>query len=86
MPQSEKYGRYSKVIREQVENTRALERVVNNLLAEKEAEIGRLRAERDRYRTALEIIAGQSQDKLHAIQAKAALTNIGADVSADGNS
>ena len=34
-----------------------------------------------RYRAALETIAGASQDKLQAMQAKAALTNIGAPVS-----
>jgi hypothetical protein len=35
-------------------------------------------SDRDRYRAALEVIAGSSQDKLQAMQAKAALTNIGA--------
>lgn len=34
----------------------------------------------DRYRAALEVIAGNAQDKLQAMQAKAALANIGAAV------
>lgn len=43
------------------------------------AEIERLREENDRFRKALEIIAGSS-DKLQATQALGALTNIGAAV------
>lgn len=55
------------------DNARALEAVANRLLAEKDDEIARLRA-------VLEIIAGSS-DKLQALQARAALDNIGAAVS-----
>lgn len=40
-----------------------------------------LLAERDRYRKALEVIAGQPQCVLEAMQAKAALDNIGPPVS-----
>lgn len=36
-----------------------------------------LAAERDRYKAALETIAGSTQDRLQAIQAKNALDNIG---------
>jgi hypothetical protein len=50
-------------------------------------EIARLRKELldtesdcDRYRGALEVIAGSSQDKLQVMQAKAALPNIGGDL------
>lgn len=63
-------GRYSKIIREQDEGIRALESVANRFLAEKDAEIARLRA-------TLELIAGSSTDKLQVMHAKAALDNIG---------
>jgi len=46
-------------------------------LAEKETQIEDITAERNRYKAALEVIAGGSQDKLREIQAKAALANIG---------
>lgn len=39
-----------------------------------------LREENERFRRALEVIAGSAQDKLQAMQAKAALDNIGAAV------
>jgi hypothetical protein len=42
-------------------------------------EIASLRRENERFRAALEVIAGSS-DKLQALQAIAALDNIGADV------
>lgn len=77
--QPARFGRYSKIIREQQEGARALESVVNRLLSDKEAELDRITAERDRYKAALEVIAG-SADKLQATQAKGALTNIGADI------
>lgn len=75
-------GRYSKVIRGMQENTRALESFVNKILAEKDAEIASLTAERDRYRSALVVITG-SADRLQAAQAVCALDNIGPSIQTD---
>lgn len=71
-------GRYAKVFRGMKEDARALETVANRLLAEKDAEIASLTAERDRYKAALTIISGSS-DRLRASQAICALDNIGPD-------
>jgi len=69
-------GKYSKVIRGMHEGVQAMERVVNRLLAEKDAQIARLTEERDRYRAALVVISGSS-DRVQALQAIGALENIG---------
>lgn len=60
---------------------KALEAALHDKVTEKDdAEIERLTAIVDRYRSALEIIAGQPQSVLEAMQAKAALANIGPDI------
>jgi hypothetical protein len=69
-------GRYAGVIQSLREGLRALEAVANMALAEKDAEIASLTEERDRYRAALVVISGSS-DQLQALQAACALDNIG---------
>lgn len=51
-----------------------------NLRESAAIEISRLRAINDKYRKTLEIIAGQPQCVLEAMQARVALDNIGPDV------
>jgi len=46
-------------------------------IAKLRKDIDDIESDCDRYRSALEVIAGSSQDKLQAMQAKAALANIG---------
>lgn len=54
--------------------------MLNKHCREAADEIDRLRAENGRFRSALETIAESSTDRLKALQAKAALTNIGAEL------
>jgi hypothetical protein len=72
-------GKVATEMRRLREGAHAVANVADRILRERDDEIARLKAEVDRYRSALAVISGSS-DRLQAAQAICALDNIGPDV------